>query len=761
MTDPLPSESTLADALSAEEASGRIVEVALNLPLLKQFDYRWPGGWPEPHPGLHVLVPFGNRKLGAVVTEVKVHSTLANLRDVEQVLGEDPVFPEEILSFTRWVAEYYLCSWGEALAAAIPGGLGVTGESLHKRGAKPKYERWVIRSKENTAPPPVTGRRRTKKDRIRELLELHPEISWKEVQIRINAPAEALRALEAEGQVRIEERRVFRRFLAGGLPEPEPFLTLNAEQQQAFEQVREALQEQAYAAFLLEGVTGSGKTEVYLHAVREAQARGKTSLVLVPEIALTPQLVNRFRARFGDEVAVLHSGMDDGERFDEWSRLRGGAASIVVGARSAVFAPLERLGLVIVDEEHDSSYKQGEAPRYHGRDVAVYRAWKGGAVVILGSATPSLESVENVQSGKYRALQLQGRVHSATLPEVRILDLRGAKRQGGSAFFTRELVEAMRTRLLRGEQGIIFLNRRGYAPLLLCEVCKESLTCPNCSLSLVLHQAARQVRCHQCDHTASVPSRCGHCGSVDSLKLVGVGTEQVEAELQKIFPQARVLRMDRDALHGKHALSKMQEAVRAGEVDLLVGTQLVTKGHDFPNVTLVGVLLADLGLNLPDFRASERTFQLLTQVAGRAGRAEKPGEVLVQTYNPQHHSLIHAQEHDTLGFRKRELPQRQLLRLPPYFHLGLVVCSSPEELRAAELATACAQLLQPFSNALVILGPLEAPLKKLRNRFRWQVLIKAEETARLRQALRHIQQHAPRIQRNELLQIDMDPQDLL
>lgn len=736
-----------------------IVEVAVNLPLPQQFDYQWPEEFSAPLPGMRVLVPFGPRTLGGVITTVKEHSEHRKLRRVLQPLEPEPAFSEELLRFTRWVAEYYLCGWGEVLSAAIPGGLGSTAESLQKRGAKPKYERWVRLNPQRPEPPRQRGRRKTKRDRLLELLEQHPEMAWRDIRSRINAPADALRQLTEEQVVVLEERRVFRRFLSQSLPDPEPFLTLNAEQQAAFGSVHTALQKDQYAAFLLEGVTGSGKTEVYLHAVQAAQAQGKTSLVLVPEIALTPQLVHRFQSRFGDAVAVLHSGMDDGERFDEWSRLQEGQATIAVGARSAIFAPLQQLGLVIVDEEHDASYKQGEAPRYHGRDIAVVRAWQNGAVALLGSATPSLESAANVASGKYRGLTMKARVQAATLPQVRLLDLRGAKRQSGSTFFTTDLVEALRQRLLRKEQSIVFLNRRGYAPLLTCEACQESVTCPYCSLSLVLHQAARQLRCHQCDHAIAPPVECPSCFSQGTLQVIGVGTEQVEGELQKIFPEARVLRMDRDALHGKHALSKMQEAVRAREVDILVGTQLVTKGHDFPDMTLVGVLLADLGLNLPDFRSSERTFQLLTQVAGRAGRSAKPGEVLVQTYNPRHHSLQFAQNHDAPGFRKQELAQRSQLHLPPFQSLVLITCSSPHEERAAQLATEYAQALQPFRKQLTLIGPLEAPLKKLRNRFRWQVLLRAEQGALLRHALR--QTPAPKPLKDELVQVDVDPVDLL
>jgi len=798
-----------------------IVEVALNLPLQKTFDYSWPEELDlDPVPGLRVLVPFSRRKMGGVITSVKNHSDFSPLRKVEKLIEDTPSMTEEILELSRWVASYYFCSWGEVLNGTLPGGMGLllrleiinksnflpgierlgkpfqeivknktrwTEEEWNRKKpgteerkqlaewlqkgllekvqifagqrSRPKMERWVRFLKSDESNRSV--RKKTKKIQILDRLAKNNECSWEEIRNTVPNPAQALKNLEKEGCVQIFEKRVFRRFLEDRMPPIESFQQLKEDQQNVFQEVGKNLQEEKYKTYLLEGVTGSGKTEVYLHAVRLTQELGKSSLVLVPEISLTPLLVNRFRSRFGDAVAVLHSGMDDGERYDEWSRVRNGLSSIVVGARSAVFAPLKNLGLVIVDEEHDVSYKQGETPRYHARDVAVYRGFKAKATVLLGSATPSLESSYNVQLGKYHPLYLKKRIFQPTLPEVRLINLKHCDRQKGSPFFSIELLDAIRQRLLKKEQTLIFLNRRGFAPLMICGECNETHTCPNCSLSLVFHQAVGGLKCHHCDYFLITPQKCPACDSSESPKIVGSGTEQIETELKNIYPNAEVLRMDRDSLHGKHALSKMQRRIHDQEVDIVVGTQLITKGHDFPNVTLVGVILADLSLNLPDFRSGERTFQLLTQVAGRAGRAEKPGEVLIQTYNPKHHSLQCAKDHDTLRYLEIELKQRNLLKIPPFLSMVLILCSSPSEKRAETLAFSVRNRFKKLPPSLTVIGPVESPLKKLRNRYRWQVLIKAPDASMLKCQLNRLMKEPLKLQKDELLQIDIDPHHLI
>jgi len=817
-----------------------IVEVAINLPLRKSFDYRWPDNITRvPEAGLQVLVPFGSQKKGGVVVGVKEKSDFSRLKSVETLVDEEPLFSAEMLKLTRWTSEYYFCAWGETLNSAIPGGLALrlrttftpsssslplldalsevplslirkqetwtqqewlkcnpnerdhqilrswmanenvqTSHLLLGQKAKPKMERWVSLVKVDELNNP-TKRRKSKRQQIFEILAENPAVCWNDIQSRVNAPSQALNKLKEEGYIDFFEKRVFRRFIEGELPQIEAFQDLNQQQNSTFNVLKESLGKGVYRTFLLEGVTGSGKTEVYLHAVRAAHKLGKSSLVLVPEISLTPQLVNRFRSRFGDLVAVLHSGMDDGERFDEWSRVRNGIATIVIGARSAVFSPLKNLGLIVIDEEHDPSYKQGESPRYHGRDAAIYRGFAADATVLLGSATPSLESANNVKNGKYELLRLTSRIHEVKLPKVKLLDMKTVAGQKGSPYFSSELVEALRLRLLKKEQSIVFLNRRGFAPLVRCSKCESTYTCPNCSLSLVYHQGANQVRCHQCDFVTPLHNRCPECGNENNPRIIGTGTEQVEENLKMFFPEACILRMDRDTLHGKHALSKMHERIRKHEVDIVIGTQLVTKGHDFPEVTLVGVIMSDLSLNIPDFRASERTFQLLTQVAGRAGRGNKPGEVLIQTHNPRHHSLLCAKEHDTSQFMELELERRLNLRMPPFHSLTLIVCSSPHEERSEKMAqeiydrirtiisnTVRAVLVESddeaeSADAVKVIGPIEAPMKKLRNRFRWQLLLKADNVRQLLHLLKHVFESPPSIKRDELVQIDVDPHHLL
>ena len=817
-----------------------IVEVALNLPLRRSFDYRWPNNLARvPETGLQVLVPFGAQKKGGVVVRVKEKSDFNRLKSVESLVDEEPLFSSEMLKLTKWTSEYYFCAWGETLNSAIPGGLTLrlstnytssssllpnldklskatlsliqtqktwthkewlkcnpverdhqilrdwitndnvqTSHLLLGQKAKPKMERWVNLIKNVEVIKPAK-RRKSKREQIIQILSENPTICWSEIQNRVNAPSQALKKLKEEGYIDFFEKRVFRRFIEGELPQIEAFKELNQQQKLAFDVLDNSIGKGVFRTFLLEGITGSGKTEVYLHAVRAAFKSGKSSLVLVPEISLTPQLVNRFRSRFGDLVAVLHSGMDDGERFDEWSRVRNGIATIVIGARSAVFSPLKNLGLIVVDEEHDPSYKQGESPRYHGRDTAIYRGFVTNATVLLGSATPSLESANNVQNGKYDILRLTSRIHQVQLPEVKLLDMKTVSSQKGSPYFSSEMVEALRSRLLKNEQSIVFLNRRGFAPVVRCSKCDSTYTCPNCSLSLVYHQGANQVRCHQCDFGKFLYNICPDCGSENTPIIIGTGTEQVEENLKMFFPEARILRMDRDTLHGKHALSKMHERISKHEVDIVIGTQLVTKGHDFPEVTLVGVIMSDLSLNIPDFRASERTFQLLTQVAGRAGRGYKPGEVLIQTHNPLHHSLLCAKEHNTTEFVKLELERRLNLGMPPFNSLTLIVCSSPHEGRAEKMAQEIFNRIRTIisntpktkvpetvekletTDAVKVIGPIEAPMKKLRNRFRWQLLLKSDNVQRLLHLLKHVFESSLSLKRDELVQIDVDPHHLL
>jgi primosomal protein N' (replication factor Y) (superfamily II helicase) len=551
--------------------------------------------------------------------------------------------------------------------------------------------------------------------------------------------AAQVRALADAGLVRIESREVgsdpfAAAYVESAMPTP------NAAQAAALDKIDAALEASAFAPFLLHGVTGSGKTEVYLRAIAATLARGRTALVLVPEISLTPQLAARFRGRFGHGVAVLHSALSDAARSEAWQRIRRGEVSIALGARSAVFAPLEQLGMVVIDEEHDPSFKQQDGVRYHGRDVALVRARAAGAVVVLGSATPSMETWAASQDGRFTLLELPERATPRPLPAVEILDLRQHKimaaHGSGPALISAPLAQAIETALAAGEQTLLFLNRRGFATFILCKSCGVAARCRDCSVTLTYHRGADQLQCHYCGFRTATPRVCAGCGS-RALERLGFGTEQVEAVVRDRFPDARVARLDRDTAEGA-GLERVLDGVRRGDIDILVGTQMITKGHDFPSVTLVGVVLADHGMGLPDFRADERTFQLLEQVAGRAGRGDRPGRVLVQTYSPQHPAVTCARDHAFHRFAELELAVRREGVYPPFVRLACVHVdgADPVEVRAVAEAAATAVRAAcgraPDDLGAALLGPAEAPLGRLKGRTRWQLFCKAKTARALR-----------------------------
>jgi primosomal protein N' (replication factor Y) len=543
--------------------------------------------------------------------------------------------------------------------------------------------------------------------------------------------AAAVKALAAAGLVATEKRDVAAA-PALGLPAPANALPPTPDQAAA---LAEIMATEGYRAFLLHGVTGSGKTEVYLQAIAAARDKGQGALVLVPEIALTPQLAARFRARFGDAVAVLHSGLADGERLAAWKRLRSGEARIALGARSAVFAPVADLGIVVVDEEHDPSFKQEEGVRYNARDVALVRAQRAGAVCILGSATPSLESYANATEGRFRLLELHGRAHARPLPAVDLVDLRTFQADEGS-LLTAPLAEALAATLAAGDQAILFLNRRGFSTFVVCVACGLAFRCPHCSVALTYHRVGERLRCHYCGHDRHVPTNCPRC-KASTIRRFGVGTERVEEALRERFPAARIARLDRDTAGGR-GLGRVLMQVARREVDILVGTQMVTKGHDFPGVTLVGVLLADSALSLPDFRAAERTFQLMTQVAGRAGRGERPGRVIIQTYAPEHHAIACARTHDFRGFFAAESAERAELGYPPYGRVIAVRLDGPDEMDVRATAAALAARAAEIGGPVEVLGPAEAPLRRLRGRARWHLWARHPDRAVLRAFVRRL-----------------------
>ncbi len=540
------------------------------------------------------------------------------------------------------------------------------------------------------------------------------------------------------------------------------------EQEKALQRLKEAITGSRPETFLLHGVTGSGKTEVYLQAIDYCIKAGKQAIVLVPEISLTPQMVERFKGRFGSMVAVLHSRLSAGERYDEWRQIKAGTVRVVIGARSAVFAPFNNPGLIIIDEEHETSYKQEDTPRYHARDVAIARSRISRCVVVLGSATPSLESYSRALAGRYSLLTLASRVTGQALPDVTVIDLREEIQAGHRSIFSRELIGRISDVLERKEQVILFLNRRGYATFVVCRECGLVMKCPRCSITLTVHADEKALRCHYCDFQREIPEACPGCGGT-SIRQFGVGTQKVEQEIAVWFPRARVARMDMDTTTGKGSHEKILNSFRDGAIDILVGTQMIAKGLDFPGVTLVGVITADTSLNLPDFRAAERTFQLLTQVAGRAGRGNRPGEVIVQTYTPEHYSVVYAKNHNYRDFFREELKFREILEYPPYCSLVRIVISGKtennvtrgSEVLASKLSLECGRYSLGVTQPL--LGPAPAPLSKLRNRYRWQICLRGTPGSLVRRVIRETLES---LQDDALLatlkiSVDVDPLGLM
>ncbi len=563
------------------------------------------------------------------------------------------------------------------------------------------------------------------------------EMAFTDLLERADVSAAPIQTLERRRIVEIFVRDVRRDPLADAILPPADSLHLTEAQRAALKEIEEPMEEGTYAAFLLHGVTGSGKTEIYIRAMRSAMARGRSAMMLVPEIALTPVFSRRLRAHFGDRVAIFHSSLTTGERFDEWSRLKRGEARVVIGTRSAVFAPVSDLGLVVIDEEHETSYRQHESPFYNGRDTAIVRARREGAVVVLGSATPSLESFHNARSGKYRYLRLSERINNRAMAKAEVIDMRSSFAKAGKPeIFADELLKAIEETHARNEQSIILLNRRGYSSFVLCRSCGESVRCPNCDVTLTYHRSESSLLCHYCNHRRMAPSKCPSCAG-KYIYYVGEGTEQIEEILQGRFPDLRIARLDRDTTVRRKLFERTIMEFGAGDIDMLVGTQMLAKGHDFPNVTLVGVVSVDAGLALPDFRSAERAFQLITQVAGRAGRGELPGRVLIQTYHPNHYALRHAAAQDYMGFYEEEIRYRRSLSYPPFVSLASILVHGDDLGRAQATASEIRRALDEANSEQVcrILGPAPAPLSRLRGEHRIQLLLKSRSRPRMRQVI--------------------------
>ena len=737
------------------------IRVIIDRAIHRELDYSVPESLAEQvGVGSRVRVPFRDKSALATVVAALAHSEAEGIRPIEAVIGDAPILSEQLLELARWIGVYYCCPIETVMRSLLPQVI---------RRAKVGWKRQLFVQPGCKIGSDEFEKLRKRAPRQAELLEaisrLDAPIRAAQLLRKTSLDNQTLRALVKRGLAELREEAVVRdphadeQFIATSK------LVLNEEQVRALKEVTQALGSPENAcAILLHGVTGSGKTEIYLQAIRATLDRGRTAIVLVPEISLTPQTVERFKGRFAeaqDAVAVLHSHLSEGERHDEWHKIHSGRARIVIGARSAVFAPLKNLGLIVVDEEHETTYKQEEAPRYHARDVAVVRAKIEKCVVLLGSATPSLESYHNAATGKYRLATLTQRVDEKQMPLMRIIDLRQERRkEKATAILSERLRAAIADRLVKREQTILFLNRRGFSTSLLCSNCGEARNCPNCSVALTFHRHVARLSCHLCGHAAAVPKKCPACGR-DALIYAGFGTEKVESTVSQIFPKAAVRRMDADSMTRKEAYREALRNFRTGKIDILVGTQMIAKGLHFPNVTLVGIINADLSLHLPDFRAGERTFQLLTQVAGRAGRGETPGEVLVQTYTPFSPSIQFARHHDFAGYFQQELEFRERCDFPPFKHAILITVRSAHEGRAKLSAETLKRRLKEALPEEFLLGDAApAPLEKLQGQFRFHILMRGRAIMRLSLLVRETLDKLP-FPEDVTVTVDVDPYQLL
>ncbi|WP_461213235.1 primosomal protein N' [Lacticaseibacillus sp. GG6-2] len=783
----------------------------------RPFDYLVPAALEDTiQPGMRVWVQFGKgarKVMGMVVALSTTPSFEGTLKPILALLDATPVLNAELLALSHWLAKSTYAFWITCIQTMLPAQLKAEADKFfHPVTAAGKallagQDSLAMADVSETALAPLL--KAVQHDDLEVEYRLHDRARVKTINhvvpildddgyaaeiAALNPCAKqqahllkqlrqwhqlgqtpALPAVLAEiprtqithgkkkGWLKLVAKEVYRdpypQMAGAALTKP---LTLTAEQAPVVAAVTDAIATQKARTFLLEGVTGSGKTEVYLQIIAKALAAGRTALMLVPEIALTPQMVQRVRGRFGSQVAVLHSGLSDGEKFDEWRRIQRGEAQVVVGARSAAFAPLQNLGVCIIDEEHESSYKQDDAPRYHARDVVLHRTASAQAPVVLGSATPSLESRARAEKGVYTLLRLPHRVNQQPLPAVQLIDMRTAYQDGGRDDFSKPLLDALQVRLERHEQSVLLLNRRGFSSFVMCRECGYKVQCPNCDISLTLHMDTHSLKCHYCGHEEPIPHVCPQCGS-KKIRYYGTGTQKVEASLAQLLPQARVLRMDVDTTRKKGGHAKILKAFGEHQADILLGTQMIAKGLDFPDVTLVGVINADTSLGLPDFRASERTFQLLTQVSGRAGRADKPGEVFIQTFNPEHYAIRFAQAHDYEGFFYAEMAVRHRGDYPPYYFTMKLTVSHQDEGEAAKaIYSLAAQLNQALSDSARVLGPTPGAIARLKNRYYYQMVIKYKKEPALASTLtRILDETQASVRQGFQVAIDREPQSFM
>jgi primosomal protein N' (replication factor Y) len=778
----------------------KIASVIVDVPAKqtdKAFDYLIPDQWHETiQPGMRVIVPFGPRKIQGFVTEIKEHSEFAKLREITEPMDLEPVLNQELLELSNWLTEHTLCFKIAAYQAMLPAALKAKYEKSVKLGfgvnlldLPPKLQAFF--QQEETLPwetalehglVPLLQREaykgnlevlysvkeKVKKKHVKTIrprialldlkeelkkwparaekqktvlnyfIEHYHEIELRQLQADLNISSGAIKALVEKKILSEQEMEVYRDPFEHRIFERTHALALTDAQEKAIQPILASIEENHHEVFLLYGVTGSGKTEVYLQSIQDCLEKGREAIVLVPEIALTPQMVNRFKGRFGDLVAVLHSGLSAGEKYDEWRKIQRKEVKVVVGARSAIFAPFKNLGIIIIDEEHETSYKQEEMPRYHARDVAIERARTYSCPVVLGSATPSLESFARAGKKVYQLLTLPSRMNNRELPTVDIIDMREELREGNRSMFSRQLFEKLQNRLEKKEQTVLFLNKRGHSSFVMCRDCGYVVNCPNCDISLTYHRVSERMKCHYCSYENYVPKECPECGS-EHIRYFGTGTQKVEDELGKVLPHARVIRMDVDTTGRKGAHEKLLKDFQDGKADILLGTQMIAKGLDFPNITLVGVLSADTMLHLPDFRASEKTFQLLTQVSGRAGRHQLPGEVIIQTYTPEHYSVELSATQNFDLFYQHEMMVRKLHHYPPFYYLSLITVSHEQLMTAVSTTEKIAGFIRSkLSDHTVVLGPAASPIPRINNRYRYQCLIKYKREPELTKTLKAI-----------------------
>ncbi|MCH1623835.1 primosomal protein N' [Ferdinandcohnia quinoae] len=799
----------------------RVASVIVDVPAMqtdRTFDYLIPEKWKEIiQPGMRVAVPFGPRKVQGFVIKLKNEPEVERLKEIHSLLDLTPVLNEELLQIGYWLTEKTLCFMISALQAMLPAAMrakydkeikllptsrldelepavqalmdestSIQWNEIEKRDLLHVFQKDI---KKGFLEVVYHVKNKTNKKTMK---QVEPAISSSEIDDVIKTlPVQASKQKEALEYFKTNHAPILIRDLLNILGSTEstikslvkkgllleknievyrdPYkdktfqrtvpLPLTNEQEKVISPILASIDDEVHNVYLMYGVTGSGKTEVYMQAIDEVLKRGKEAIVLVPEISLTPQMVNRFKGRFGSQVAVLHSGLGAGEKYDEWRKIHRKEVSVVVGARSAIFAPFENIGIIIIDEEHESSYKQEDNPRYHARDVAIFRGEIHDCPVVLGSATPTLESFARASKNVYELVTLKERVNNRPLPTVEIIDMREELRNGNRSMFSEALYAKLLDRLEKNEQSVLFLNRRGHSSFVMCRDCGYVMNCPHCDISLTYHKSSHQLKCHYCAYETQMPHVCPECNS-EHIRFFGTGTQKVEEELAKMIPQARVIRMDVDTTSRKGAHEKLLREFGEGRADILLGTQMIAKGLDFPNVTLVGVLTADTMLHLPDFRSSEKTFQLLTQVSGRAGRHELLGEVVIQTYTPEHYSITLASHHDYDGFYQNEMMIRKLHAYPPFYYLALITVSHPELTRTIDVAEKITTYLRKsLSNKTIILGPVASPIPRINDRYRYQCMIKYKSEQNLNKLLKGIlDRYQKEIAQHSLsLSIDLNP----